>query len=32
MFTLIAEYVLSQNGVVFGARFDENWQVVMDYT
>ena len=32
MFSLIADYVLAQDGVVFGAKFDENWQVVMDYT
>lgn len=32
MFSLIADYVLEQNGVVFGAKFNENWQVVMDYT
>lgn len=32
IFSLIADYVLAQNGVVFGARFDENWPVIMDYT
>lgn len=32
IFSLIADYVLAQNGVVFGARFDENWHVIMDYT
>ena len=32
IFTLLAEKVINDGGVVFGARFDENWQVVMDYT
>lgn len=32
VFTLIAEQVLNLGGVVFGARFDANWQVVLDYT
>lgn len=32
MFTLLATYVLNKGGVVFGARFDNNWQVIMDYT
>ena len=32
VFTLLAEQILQEGGVVFGARFDENWQVVMDYT
>lgn len=32
VFSLLAEKVLSQKGVVFGARFDSHWQVVMDYT
>lgn len=31
-FSLIAEKVLSQNGVIFGAKFDKNWNVVHDYT
>lgn len=30
-FTFLAEKVIEQGGVVFGARFDENWQVVHDY-
>lgn len=32
VFTLIAEKVIDDGGVVFGARFDEKWQVVLDYT
>lgn len=32
IFTLLAEMVIDQGGVVFGARFDENWQVIIDYT
>lgn len=32
VFTLIAEHVLSNDGVVFGARFDKDWQVVIDST
>ena len=28
IFTMLAEYVLSVGGVVFGARFDENWEVM----
>lgn len=31
-FSALAESVLSREGVVFGARFDAQWQVVMDYT
>ncbi|MBR4994532.1 MAG: Coenzyme F420 hydrogenase/dehydrogenase, beta subunit C-terminal domain, partial [Alistipes sp.] len=30
--TLLAEQVLFEGGVVFGAKFDENWNVVHDYT
>lgn len=32
IFTLIAELVLDRGGVVFGACFDQNWNVVHDYT
>lgn len=32
IFTLLAEQILNDGGVVFGARFDENWQVTIDYT
>lgn len=32
VFTLLAEKVIDEGGVVFGARFDENWQVTFDYT
>lgn len=28
LFTVIAEKVIAEGGVVFGARFDNNWQVV----
>lgn len=31
VFTVLAERVLDENGVVFGARFDESWNVVHDY-
>ena len=31
IFTLLAEKILDENGVVFGARFDENWDVKHDY-
>lgn len=31
VFTALAEYVVEQGGVVFGARFDESWNVVHDY-
>lgn len=32
VFTFLAEQVIKDGGVVFGARYDENWQVVLDYT
>lgn len=32
VFTLLAEKILSEGGVVFGARFDACWEVVHDYT
>lgn len=31
IFCLLAEKTIDEGGVVFGARFDENWQVVIDY-
>lgn len=31
VFTLIAEQILADGGVVFGARFNENWEVIHDY-
>lgn len=31
VFTLIAEWILDNNGVVFGAKFNEKMQVVHDY-
>lgn len=32
IFTLLAESVIDDGGIVFGARFNENWDVVHDYT
>lgn len=32
IFTLLAEKVINEGGVVFGARFDENWDVVHAWT
>ena len=32
IFTLLAESVIGEGGVVFGARFNEDWEVVHDYT
>lgn len=32
IFTYIAEKIINEGGVVFGARFNENWEVVHDYT
>ena len=32
VFTLLAEKVINEGGVVFGARFNENWQVEHDST
>ncbi|MBO4870649.1 MAG: Coenzyme F420 hydrogenase/dehydrogenase, beta subunit C-terminal domain [Muribaculaceae bacterium] len=32
VFTALAEYVVKNSGVVFGARFNESWEVVHDYT
>lgn len=32
IFTLLAERVIAEDGVVFGARFDECWRVVHGYT
>ena len=31
VFILLAEKILSEKGVVFGARFDQNWEVVHDF-
>lgn len=31
-FSLFAEYIINEGGVVFGARFNENWEVIHDYT
>lgn len=32
LFTLIAESVINDGGVVFGAKFNENWEVVHDFS
>lgn len=32
IFTLLAEATIEKGGVVFGARFDEQWEVIHDYT
>lgn len=32
IFTLLAEKVIAEGGVVFGARFDENWNVIHSWT
>lgn len=32
IFTMLAETIIDDGGVVFGARFDENWEVIHDYT
>ena len=32
IFTLLAEQIINVGGVVFGARFDENWEVKHDFT
>ena len=31
LFTLFAKYILDQEGVVFGAKYDENLRVIHDY-
>ena len=32
IFTLLAEDIIEEGGVVFGARFDTDWNVIHDYT
>ena len=32
IFTLVAEKIINEGGVVFGARFNNNWDVIHDYT
>ena len=32
IFSILAEYVIRQEGVVFGAEFNESWEVVHNYT
>lgn len=31
IFSIVAEEVLEKGGVVFGVRFNENWEVIFDY-
>lgn len=31
IFSMLAEKIINEDGVVFGAKFDEQWQVVIDY-
>jgi len=31
IFFILAEKIINEGGAVFGARFDNNWQVVIDY-
>lgn len=31
IFTLLAEQIIAEGGVVFGAKFNENWEVVHDF-
>jgi len=32
IFTLLAEKTINEGGVVFGARFNDKWEVILDYT
>ena len=32
VFTLLAEYIIAKEGVVFGARFDHDFSVIHDFT
>lgn len=32
LFSALAEYVINQGGIVFGAQFDENWDIIHSYT
>ncbi len=32
IFTAIAEYIITNEGVVFGARFNDNWEIIHGYT
>lgn len=32
VFSLLAEFIIKQGGVVFGAKFNDNWEVIHDYT
>lgn len=32
IFTIVAEQIIKEGGVVFGAKYDEDWKVIHDYT
>ena len=32
VFTLLAETIIQEGGVVFGVRFNDDWEVIHDYT
>lgn len=32
IFSIVAEEVIKQNGIVFGVKFDKNWNVAFDHT
>lgn len=32
IFSLIASYVIKRNGIIFGARFNDKWEVIHSYT
>ena len=32
IFTVLAEEILAEKGIIFGAKFNEKWEVVHDYT
>ena len=32
VFTMLAEYIVKERGVVFGVRFNDEWEVIHDYT
>lgn len=32
VFSLLTEWVIGMGGIVFGARYDDNWMVITDYT
>lgn len=32
IFSLLAKKIIQENGIIFGARFNDNWEVIHDYT